>query len=118
MKKMGAALFAFIAFLPLIDLNAHSSCSSSSFFNTEPNGRPDRDRKVGDFRMIGRARGKSVALSNNIFYEPTNKAGRKKTKHWKIGDVIRLLRTKHECRFVLINLRNGNTVRTNVLNLD
>jgi hypothetical protein len=114
MRLVYAFLLLALCFCQICELSASSG---TSWFNTSPGGRPDRNRKIGDFKMIGRSRKHSVDLSNNILYQPTNKGGRKKTKKWQLRDTVRLLRTETHGVYILINLRTGDTVKCTILNL-
>lgn len=116
MKSILMVIAALLCFAPAIDLSASSSSSSSSWFNSAPNERPDRDRGVGTFKMIGR-KGKSVVLSNNIIYEPTNKHAGKKTKKWLVNDTVRVLRSKKKNKYALVNMRSGDTIKVYLYDL-
>jgi hypothetical protein len=112
MKKLSCFIAVLLCVAPVCEIAA------SRWYMTQADARPDRQRKVGDFKMVGRGKSKTVDLSNNVFYKPQTHRDKKKTKQWKLGDVIRVLRTKTKKEFVLINLRTGDTIGTRVTTLD
>lgn len=75
-----------------------------------------RKKKHGDFLMLGTGKNNSILLSNNIFYEPAHKHDEKNTLDWQVQDPIRVLKTKDEKNFILLNRRTGETMKAKILN--
>lgn len=72
-------------------------------------------KKHGDFIMIGTGKNDSVILGNNIFYQPAHKHDAKKTRNWQINDPIRVLKTKDDKRYILLNRRTGDSIKAKIL---
>lgn len=71
-------------------------------------------KKHGDFTMLGIGAKNSVYLSNNYYYAPTREKDVKLIAHWRLNDEIRVLKTKDDGRYVLANLRTGESVKTRI----
>ena len=74
-----------------------------------------RGKKHGEFLMIGRGAKNSILLSNNIFYKPSHDHDAKHTKDWELKDPIRVLKTKDDKHFILLNQRTGETMKGTIL---
>ncbi len=109
MKALSLLLSFFTIFGTTILLNAASKDSS---YETSTS----TNKKIGDFLLAGFGPKKSVALSNNLYYYPTNKDGEDLMKDWALTDPIRLLRTKDWDRYVLLNLRTGESAKCKIYN--
>lgn len=75
----------------------------------------DHKKKHGDFIMIGTGKNDSIILGNNIFYEPAHKHDAKKARNWQVNDPIRVLKTKDDKRYILLNRRTGESIKTKIL---
>src|SRR5262245_34550415 len=73
--------------------------------------------KIGDFTLVGFAKDSSVVLSNNVIYEPSHKSGEKAVKDWQLGDTIRVLQGEKDDKFILVNLRTGQTIKAKITDL-
>lgn len=72
-------------------------------------------KKHGDFIMIGTGKNDSIILGNNIFYQPAHKHDVKKTRDWQVNDPIRVIKTKDDKRFILLNRRTGESMKAKIL---
>lgn len=120
MKKtviLAGAVLACTLFLHAEDVNPYpypwppvDSSSSSSSSSVDP--------FIGDFTVIGMGKDGSIALSNNVFYRPVKHHYRKAAQYWKLNDTVRLLHSEKRSEYVLINLRNGKTIKADILEYD
>jgi hypothetical protein len=72
---------------------------------------------VGDFLILAFAKHDSFVLTNNVTYEPAKDHYAKQSKDWELRDPIRVLSTGDSKKFILINMRLGETIKTKVLDL-
>lgn len=112
MKTVFMFFGAILAFAPTTsvqaDLTGPGLPSDSSVSVTR------HGKKHGDFTMLGIGAKNSVYLSNNYYYAPTREKDVKLIAHWRLNDEIRVLKTKEDRRYVLANLRTGESVKTRI----
>ena len=115
MKASSLLLGLGLLVCPAKDIYADSSSSSSSFESLQSTSASEGE-VIGNFRMLGLGRKNSVVLSNNIYYRPTRKEGAKLVRSWQIDDEIRVLevKPKHKARYVLLNRRTGESIKTKI----
>ncbi|MCE5293348.1 MAG: hypothetical protein LLF94_01875 [Chlamydiales bacterium] len=76
-----------------------------------------RGKKHGrEYRMLGRGAKKSIFLGNNRFYEPCHDHDAELANDWVVDDIIRVLKTSDESRFILVNRRTGESLKAKILN--
>lgn len=106
MNVLYVFLTAAVCLTPFIDVNASSSSSLSGFSS--------QGEVVGNYTLLGFGADSSVLLSNNVFYKPTRDKEIKYIRNWELNDDIRVLRTKEHGRYILANLRTGESVKTKI----
>ena len=76
-----------------------------------------RGKKHGrEYRMLGRGAKKSIFLANNRFYEPAHEHDANLANDWQVDDIIRVLKTSDDKRFILVNRRTGESLKAKILN--
>ncbi len=116
MKIITIILGALICFTPFFDISADR-------LRLRPQGSPNvrqhsitsTGKKTGQFLMQGRGAKDSILLSNNIFYQPCHDHDAEKTEDWNVGDPIRVLKTRDDDRFILVNNRTGESMKAKIL---
>lgn len=112
MKTVIMFFGAFLAFAPFVNIQADLTgpgLTTSHSVSVTRHG-----KKHGDFTMLGIGAKNSVYLSNNYYYAPTREKDVKLIAHWRLNDDIRVLKTKEDKRYVLANLRTGESVKTRI----
>ena len=112
MKLLSMFLGACVCLSPLVDIKAHAEITPPI-----PGGSSSGSsitRLIGNFTLLGAGAKNSVVLSNNIFYRPTREKEVKLLRNWEIDDTIRLLATGDDDRFILVNLRTGESIKTKI----
>ena len=94
--------------LPGVPVKVHTSKTKSITSHGKKHGR--------EFRMLGRGAKKSIFLANNRFYEPAHEHDARLANDWQVNDLIRVLSTKDEERFILVNRRTGESLKAKILN--
>lgn len=87
----------------------YNNSSSNASISVDKHG-----KKHGEFVMLGLGAKSSVYLSNNYYYQPTREKEAKLIRNWEINDPIRVLKTKEDGRYVLANLRTGESIKTRI----
>jgi hypothetical protein len=110
MKALLVLLTAFLAIGSYSNLSAYPASNSSKSASVK------HGKKHGDFTMLGLGAKSSVLLSNNYFYVVTREKEAKLIRNWKLDDPIRVLKSKHDRRYTLTNLRTGESIKTKIFN--
>lgn len=110
---MNALLMFVTVFLAL---GSYSHMSAYPASNTSSSVSIKHGKKHGDFKMLGLGAKSSVLLSNNYFYVVTREKEAKLIRNWKLDDPIRVLKSKHDRRYTLTNLRTGESIKTKIFN--
>lgn len=103
-----ANLFAF----DLSRYGVDAGVSGSSHFQTSYSADPE----VGDYTMIGLGPKNSIGLSNNRYFKLTNKKDAHLIRHWRLNDPVKVMIAKTHKRYVLLNMRTGESVKTKLYN--
>ncbi|MBS0633870.1 MAG: hypothetical protein JSR37_00220 [Verrucomicrobia bacterium] len=98
--------------LDLSRYDMDAGVSGSSHFDTSYSADPE----VGDYTMIGLGPKNSIGLSNNRYFMLTNKKDAHLLRHWRLDDTIRVMIAKSHKRYVLLNMRTGESVKTKLYN--
>ncbi len=116
-KKKENFMNIFVVFFGVMASLAGFSSLSALYVDSTPSTSISVDKhgkKHGDFVMLGLGAKSSVYLSNNYYYQPTREKEAKLIRNWKINDPIRVLKTKQDRRYVLANMRTGESIKTRI----
>ncbi len=111
MKLLSIFLGAFLCLSPLVDVKAQAQITPPILGGSSSES--SITRFIGDFTLLGAGAKNSVLLSNNIFYRPTREKEVKLLRNWEIDDTIRLLSADDD-RYVLVNLRTGESIKAKI----
>ena len=122
MNIFGILLGIFICMASLIDLTADQIRLRRRTDPVEVDTKKvpsitSRGKKHGrEYRMLGRGAKKSIFLGNNRFYEPCHEHDANLANDWQVDDIIRVLKTSDDKRFILVNRRTGESLKAKILN--